>query len=77
MNLVFTVSFGNGFRSESYPWLRELLRKSELLAQILQASEVDLMLERHRAGTANFTRKLRALAAVAVWGTHFPGTNVV
>jgi asparagine synthase (glutamine-hydrolysing) len=25
------------------------------------------MLERHRNGTANFTRELRALAALALW----------
>lgn len=65
---MFTVPIGDWFREESYPWLRDLLQKSELLAHILQAKEVDLMMERHRAGTANFTRELRALAALALWG---------
>ena len=64
---MFTVPIGDWFRGESYLWLRDLLQKSELLTQLLRASEVDLMLEKHRAGTANFTRELRALAAVAVW----------
>jgi len=64
---MFTVPIGDWFRGERYPWVRDLLQKSELLAQILQASEVNLMLERHRAGTANFTRELRALAALALW----------
>ena len=64
---MFTVPIGDWFRGDSYPWLRNLLQTSELLAHILQASEVDLMLERHRAGAANFTRELRALAALALW----------
>jgi len=66
---MFTVPIGDWFRGESYLWLQDLLQKSELLAHILQASEVNLMLERHRDGTANFTRELRALAALALWGT--------
>jgi asparagine synthase (glutamine-hydrolysing) len=65
---MFTVPIGDWFRGDSYPWLRDLLQKSELLTQICRASEVDLMLDQHRAGSANFTRELRALAAVAVWG---------
>jgi asparagine synthase (glutamine-hydrolysing) len=64
---MFTVPIGEWFRDESFPWLRDLLRKSELLAQIFRAPEVDLMLERHRTGSANFTRELRALAALAIW----------
>jgi asparagine synthase (glutamine-hydrolysing) len=64
---MFTVPIGDWFQGESYPWLRDLLQKSELLTHILKGSEVDLMLERHRAGTANFTRELRALAALALW----------
>ena len=64
---MFTVPVGDWFRGERYPWLRDLLQKSELLAQVCHAPEVDLMLERHRAGSANFTRELRALAALALW----------
>jgi asparagine synthase (glutamine-hydrolysing) len=65
---MFTVPIGDWFRNESYVWLRDLLRKSELLTQTLQAREVDLMLENHRTGTTNYTRELRALAALALWG---------
>jgi asparagine synthase (glutamine-hydrolysing) len=64
---MFTVPIGDWFRGESYPWLCNLLQKSELLAQTLQAQTVDSMLERHRKGDANFTRELRALAALALW----------
>ena len=70
---MFTVPIGDWFRGESYPWLQDLLQKSELLAQILHAQTVDSMLERHRTGEANFTRKLRALAALAVWDRHSDG----
>ena len=64
---MFTVPVGEWFRGERYPWLRDLLQKSELLAHVCRAQEVDLMLEQHRTGHANFTRELRALAALAVW----------
>ena len=64
---MFTVPVGDWFRGASYTWLRDTLQKSELLADIFVDSEVDLMLEKHRAGTANHTRELRALAALALW----------
>ena len=59
---------GDWFKGASYPWLKETLQKSELLAPIFNAPEVDLMLEKHKTGTANYTRELRALAALALWG---------
>ena len=64
---MFTVPVGDWFRGASYPWLKETLQKSELLKSILLAQEVDLMLERHKTGSANHTRELRALAALALW----------
>ncbi len=64
---MFTVPIGDWFRTGSYPWLRDTLQKSELLAHCFQASQVDAMLERHRTGAANHTRELRALAAMALW----------
>ena len=64
---MFTVPVGDWFRGERYLWLRDVLQKSELLAHICHAPEVDLMLEKHRAGSANFTRELRALVALALW----------
>ena len=64
---MFTVPIGDWFQGERYPWLRDLLQKSELIGEVCQASEVYLMLEKHRSGQANFTRELRALAALALW----------
>lgn len=64
---MFTVPVGDWFRGEIYPWLCDLLHKSEFLALIFKEPEVDLMLKRHHAGEANFTRELRALAALALW----------
>ena len=65
---MFTVPVGEWFKGSSYPWLKNTLQKSELLSPIFRASEVDLMLEKHRNGTTNYTRELRALAALALWG---------
>jgi asparagine synthase (glutamine-hydrolysing) len=64
---MFTVPVGDWFRGELHGWLRDLLQKTELITQMCRAQEIDLMLERHRAGNANFTRELRALAALALW----------
>ena len=64
---MFTVPVGDWFRDASYPWLKETLQKSELLKSVLLAPKVDLMLERHKNGSANYTRELRALAALALW----------
>ncbi len=64
---MFTVPVGDWFKGTSYPWLKETLQKSELLAQVFTAPGIDLMLESHRSGAGNFTRELRALAALALW----------
>jgi asparagine synthase (glutamine-hydrolysing) len=64
---MFTVPVGDWFKGASYPWLKKALQKSELLASIFVAEEVDLMLEKHKTGDANYTRELRALAALALW----------
>jgi asparagine synthase (glutamine-hydrolysing) len=65
---MFTVPVGDWFRTSSYEWLKETLQKSELLSDLVQRQELDLMLEIHRDGSANHTRELRALAALALWG---------
>ena len=64
---MFTVPVGDWFKGTSYPWLKETLQKSELLAQVFDGAGIDLMLESHRSGAANHTRELRALAALALW----------
>ena len=65
---MFTVPVGDWFKGASYPWLRNTLQKSELITPIFVGLEIDLMLEKHRTGAANYTRELRALAALALWG---------
>ena len=64
---MFTMPVGDWFRGASYPWLKETLQKSELLAQVFDAAGIDRMLASHRSGAANHTRELRALAALALW----------
>ena len=64
---MFTVPVGDWFKGASYPWLKETLQKSELLAEVFNGAGIDLMLESHRSGAANHTRELRALAALALW----------
>jgi len=64
---MFTVPIGDWFRGESHGWLSATLAGSGLLDQLFRRGEIDAMLQRHRDGSANFTRELRALAALALW----------
>ncbi len=64
---MFTVPVGEWFRKDSHPWLKSTLEGSELLRQLFEPAQVAGLLERHRDGSANHTRELRALAAVALW----------
>ena len=64
---MFTVPVGEWFRKDSYPWLKGTLEGSELLRQLFEPAQMASLLERHRDGSANNTRELRALAAVALW----------
>ena len=64
---MFTVPVGDWFRSTSYDWLRRTLQRSALLEDIFEPEQIESMLLQHHAGTANFTRELRALAALALW----------
>ncbi len=64
---MFTVPIGEWFKNESHDWLKQTLQKSELLEQYFHGRAVDLMLEQHQNGSANHTRELRALAALAIW----------
>jgi len=66
---MFTVPVGDWFRTSSYLWLKETLQKSELLSHIFIGLEINLMLDLHRNGSANHTRELRALVALALWET--------
>jgi asparagine synthase (glutamine-hydrolysing) len=66
---MFTVPVGDWFKGELHPWLRETLTGSEPIQRLFEASAVTAMLDQHRDGTGNFTRELRALAAIALWNT--------
>ncbi len=65
---MFTVPVGDWFRTSSYNWLAATLGHSDLINRLFRPEVVDDMLQRHRDGSANFTRELRALAALALWG---------
>lgn len=64
---MFTVPVGEWFRKESHPWLSTLLGDSLLLRELFRPEAVQGLLQRHRDGSANHTRELRALAALALW----------
>ena len=65
---MFTVPIGEWFRTSSYDWLAATLDNSDLVQSLFRPEVVQDMLVRHRDGSANFTRELRALAALALWG---------
>lgn len=64
---MFTVPVGDWFKNALHGWLRETLTGSDALAELFEPAVVTSMLDRHRDGTGNFTRELRALAALAIW----------
>jgi asparagine synthase (glutamine-hydrolysing) len=66
---MFTVPIGEWFKGDSYGWLRDTLRRSSLVLRYFEPAVVDRMLQQHRSGMSNFTRELRALAALALWDT--------
>jgi asparagine synthase (glutamine-hydrolysing) len=70
---MFTVPVGDWFRGERHAWLSQTLAGSELLGQLFEPAVIGGMLARHRDGSANFTRELRALAALALWSAPQPG----
>ena len=64
---MFTVPVGEWFRHESHAWLRKVLADSTLVDELFAPAEMERMLVAHREGGANYTRELRALAAIALW----------
>jgi asparagine synthase (glutamine-hydrolysing) len=64
---MFTVPVGEWFRTSSYTWLAATLGNSDLVNRLFRPAVVEDMLVRHRDGSANFTRELRALVALALW----------
>ncbi|GAC1600241.1 MAG: asparagine synthase (glutamine-hydrolyzing) [Ramlibacter sp.] len=65
---MFTMPVGDWFRTSSYDWLAATLSASPLIDKLFRPERVREMLVRHRDGSANLTRELRALAALALWG---------
>ena len=72
---MFTVPIGEWFRTSSYDWLAATLDNSDLIRRLFRPEVVQDMLVRHRDGSANFTRELRALAALALWGDTVMGAG--
>lgn len=64
---MFTVPVGEWFRRESQPWLRRVLSQSALVQELFLPGEMERLLAQHADGSANHTRELRALAALALW----------
>lgn len=64
---MFTVPIGEWFRQDSYPWLCRTLEGSALVQELFEPQQVQRLLHQHRDGSANHTRELRALAAIALW----------
>ena len=64
---MFTVPVGEWFRGESHDWLRRTLEGNDLLHRLFRPPAIEALLSSHRDGTANHTRELRALAALALW----------
>ena len=64
---MFTVPVGDWFKTTSHPWLADLLLNSEQIMTICRRHSVENMLKCHKDGSTNYTRELRALAALAMW----------
>ncbi len=64
---MFTVPIGDWFQGPLHGWLRDTLTGSDVIQPLFEPAVVASMLDRHRDGTGNFTRELRALAALALW----------
>lgn len=64
---MFTVPVGDWFRGELHGWLRQTLTDSAVIGQLFDPAVLSTLLDRHRDGSGNFTRELRALAALALW----------
>jgi asparagine synthase (glutamine-hydrolysing) len=64
---MLTVPVGDWFQGELHGWLRQTLVGSGVVMQLFEPSVVLSMLDLHRDRRGNYTRELRALAALAVW----------
>lgn len=65
---TFNAPVGEWFRTGSHAWLAATLGNSPLLASLFRREAIDDLLARHRDRSADCTRELRSLAALALWG---------
>ena len=66
---MFTMPIGDWFKGDLHGWLRQMLSGSDVIQQLFEPAVVARMLDQHRDGHCNFTRELRALAALVLWKT--------
>jgi asparagine synthase (glutamine-hydrolysing) len=65
---MFTVPVGEWFKGEMAAWCRDMLLSERTQARrLFEPVRVAAMLDAHQAGTANYTREIRALIAVEIW----------
>lgn len=65
---MFTVPIGEWFRQVLAGYCRDVLLDGRLEARgIVAIEKVSAMLDKHLAGTANYTRQLRALISLEIW----------
>lgn len=65
---MFTVPVGEWFRQNLAHFCREMLLDGRLGARgILSEQAINGMLQEHIAGTANYTRQLRAMISLEIW----------
>ncbi len=64
---MFTVPIGDWVKGELHGWLRDTLQSSSVIDEWFEPVVVNALLDNHRDGRGNFTRELRALAALALW----------
>jgi asparagine synthase (glutamine-hydrolysing) len=65
---MFTVPVGEWFRQSLAGYCRELLLDGRLEARgLVDCGALSVMLENHIAGSANYTRQLRAFISLEIW----------
>ena len=63
----YRFGYSNGYLSVTDINLLDGNEGSDLLRSMFVPAAIDALLQRHRDGSANHTRELRALAALALW----------
>lgn len=65
---MFTVPIGEWFRNALTGYCRDMLLDGRLEARgLLECHKIEQMLNAHVAGTANYTRQLRAIISLEIW----------